>query len=111
MVPEIISSILIVIGVLILAYLSSKYIGKMNLKQANSKHMQIIERVFINQDKTLMIVKIFQKYYVVSSTNQSISLLFELSLEEVEELNISNQSVEAFSFKTILDKIKKSEEM
>jgi flagellar protein FliO/FliZ len=72
--------------VVLLIYISLKYGGTGLRRLQNGRFVKIIERVPISKDNSIMVIKMGEKAYVVTSTNKSIEILKELDSEETAEL-------------------------
>jgi flagellar protein FliO/FliZ len=69
--------------ILILLYLSLKYGGNKLQKLQNGKYMKIIDRISLSKDNSIVVVKIGQKAYAISSCSKKIEILFELPKDEI----------------------------
>ncbi len=108
---EAIGTLSIVVLMLFLAYFVSKNIGRVPfVNNPNmSKNMKVIDRMYLSQDKALYIIKIANEYFLISSSNNAITLLKELNKEDVIEPQINENANQVLDFKTILEKMKKGE--
>lgn len=83
---EILNISLLVMGftvVLIAAYFFSKFIGfKMSHSNAN-KHIKVLDRVFLGNDKFICIIQIGIRFFVIGITNHHIELISELNEAEL----------------------------
>ncbi len=75
---SLISGFLVFVLILLLAYASSRYLGKAWRNSSSSKYMYVIDQMAVGQDRLLMIVKVDKKYYLMSSGSQGVSILREL---------------------------------
>lgn len=72
--------------VIVLAYISTKYISdKFSLKSNKSKNIKIIERVPLAQDKSLIIVQSAGKTMMLGVTSQHIEFISELDENLISE--------------------------
>jgi len=69
--------------ILILLYLSLKYGGNKLQKLQNGKYMKILDRIALSKENTIVVVKIGEKAYAISSSSNKIEVLFELPKEEI----------------------------
>ncbi|WP_291635458.1 flagellar biosynthetic protein FliO [Clostridium sp.] len=69
--------------ILILLNLSLKYGGEKLQKLQNGKYMKIIDRVALSKENSIVVVKIGEKAYAISSSSKEINILFELPKEEI----------------------------
>jgi len=72
------------VGIIYLGFVFSKRLSKGVLKINSSKHMNVIDRLVVGQDRYILIVSVLDKYYLISVTGQSIEILKELDGEELE---------------------------
>ena len=75
--------------ILILLYLSLKYGGNKLQKLQNGKYMKIIDRISLSKDNSIVVVKIGEKAYAISSSLKNIEILFELPKEEINVIENS----------------------
>ena len=71
-------ALLAVGAVLYLSYLFSRYLARGTAKLTKSKHIKIVDRVALGQDKMLLVVKVGEKNYLIGSSSQSIRVLTEI---------------------------------
>lgn len=72
-------------GILYLAYVSTKYIGKRySLSGKGNGNLKILDSISLGKDSRLCIVKAGQKYLLLGITQHNISLVSELAEEELE---------------------------
>lgn len=69
--------------ILVLLYLSLKYGGNKLQKLQNGKYMKILDRISLSKDNSIVVVKIGEKAYAISSSLKNIEILFELPKEEI----------------------------
>ncbi len=80
----------------------------MGIARGNTKYMKIIDRMNLSQDKSIAIVQVGEKYILTGVSSAGISLLKELSEEDLVQLNNEMDSPqEVLDFKTVIDKIRK----
>lgn len=84
--------------VIFLAYYSTRWLGKKSFfAQSNSsRNMEILDRLHLTQDKSLLIVKVAQRRLLLSITQQNISKVLEFSEDEaiisIDQGNTTNFS-------------------
>jgi flagellar biogenesis protein FliO len=71
-------SIIGIVVVLVLAYYGSKWLSKKYMSVAGGKHVRIIERTPIAQDKSIVIADILGSKYILGISGQQITLLKDL---------------------------------
>jgi len=69
--------------ILFILYLSLKYGGSKLRKLQDGRYMKILDRVALSKENSIVVVKIGDKAYAVSSSTKDISILFELPEEEI----------------------------
>lgn len=79
-----ISYIIIFTMVVIAAYLTAKILGKKNIKMMRGKNIQVVEKMNLGLDKSLLIIKIGESFYLLSSGKQKIELITTLKNEDVK---------------------------
>ncbi|WP_051280736.1 FliO/MopB family protein [Anaerovorax odorimutans] len=99
-------AIVAIIVVIYLSYLFSKYVALGASKFNSAKHMKIVDRLALGQDKLLVIVQIGQDYFLASVTSQSIQFIKKLKEDDLVEIrqNPMNQFQAKSAFKNILQK-------
>lgn len=94
-------------AILGLIYLSLKYGGTKLQDIQNGRFIKILERVPLSKENSLIITKIGDKGYVISSANGKIEILLELKEEELQRLESLKtiQTTQLSSIKDIYDKL------
>lgn len=86
---DIISLILplfVVVFVIFLAYLTSKWIAKRQNIFSSGSVIKVIERAALGKDAYLLVVRVGEKTYLVSLSNGGVELLSELTGEIPENM-------------------------
>ena len=94
-----------------LMFLSFKLIGTKLNNVNNKKYIKVIERVQITKENSILIVKIGEKGYVVTSTSGHMEKLSELSEEEINIIEENKQKVAqemTDNYNKLMLKLKKS---
>lgn len=87
--------------ILYLTYISTKFIGRrFSLKSVGGKKLKVIESVSIGQGKTLLIVRVGEKTFLVGAASESIHLIGELDSSEFKEPENNLPSENGMDFKT-----------
>ena len=107
---EILRTIIALIFVLLLIYVSMKYSGSKLQDIQKGKYIKILERASISKENSLLVVKIGQKGYVIASSSGKIEIISELSKEELIEVEASKalpqyKDLKDFYKKTGLNKL------
>ena len=69
--------------ILFMLYLSLKYGGTKLRKLQNGRYMKVLDRISLSKENSIVVVKIGDKAYAISSTLKDIKILFELPSEEI----------------------------
>ncbi|WP_125152183.1 flagellar biosynthetic protein FliO [Clostridium rectalis] len=91
--------------ILLIFYISIKYGGDKLQKIQNGRYMKILDRISLSKDNALLIVKIGERGYVVSSSNGKIEILLEISKEELLKVESSKEVIELKSLKDMYKKL------
>jgi flagellar protein FliO/FliZ len=76
--------------IVFLIYLSLKLGGTKMQQLQNGKFIRILERVPLSKENSILVTKMGEKGYVVSSANGKVEILLELSEEELKNLEEKN---------------------
>jgi flagellar protein FliO/FliZ len=79
--------------VLLLIYISAKFGGSKLQSMQNGKYIKVIERVPLTKDSSLVVTKIGEKGYVLSSTSGGIVILTKMSDEELLQVEEGKKNV------------------
>ena len=69
--------------ILFMLYFSLKYGGTKLQKLQNGRYMKILDRISLSKENSIVVVKIGDKAYAISSSLKDIKILFELPSEEI----------------------------
>ena len=91
--------------VLLLIYISAKFGGSKLQSMQNGKYIKVLERVPLTKDSSLVVTKIGQKGYVLSSSSGKIEILTHMSGEELLQVEntAKNKIPEFISVKEFLN--------
>lgn len=104
-VSQLLTVLFIFIFVLVLTYWTTRFAGNYKKQQMAGRNIQVMETVSISASKYLQIVKIGSKCFVIGVSKDTITYLCEIN---EEELDFPNNNGAGESFKSILEKLKKS---
>lgn len=107
-------TILGIILILYLAYISTKFIGKRYaVKSGGSKKIKILDSVSVGKDGSIMIVRAGEKVFLVGAASGGINLISELDNADFPDEETNAPPVTDFksAFKSVLEKkiLKKNE--
>ncbi|MBR9646861.1 flagellar biosynthetic protein FliO [Clostridium tyrobutyricum] len=77
--------------VIFLIYISLKYGGGKFQNVQRNKFVKILQRSQISKENSLLLVKIGERAYVISSTTGRIEILYELDKDEISTLQKVNE--------------------
>lgn len=92
--------------ILILIYISIKVGGKKLETLNKGRYIKIIERVPLNKENSIYLIKLGQEYYVASSNNGSFEVIKELSKDEVIKLEENKEIPQYDNFKDFISDLK-----
>ncbi len=100
-----------IVLVLFAAYYFTKAISKKMTSYSSSRHLKIIDRVALSQNKFLLIVEVDKKFLLVGVSDNNINVLKEfdnLSLELNEENSILGSNSDINFLEILNDNLKKN---
>ncbi len=102
-ITQFLTVILVFVLVLVLTYLTTRFVGSYQKTRALTRNFEVIETYRITNGKYLQIVKIGKKYVVIGIGKDDITNICELSEDDIKPIpESSGQSFE--SFRSILEK-------
>jgi len=72
--------------ILLILYLSLRYGGNKLQKLQNGRYMKVLDRIALSKENSIIVVKIGEKAYAISSSSKDIQILFELPEEEISKI-------------------------
>ncbi len=72
-----------VLFVLFLAYLSTKFLANLNFSNVKNKHIKLIDKFFISADRSILLIKVDKKIYLVASDKTGLTILDNLSEDDL----------------------------
>ncbi len=106
-VVQLITVLFIFVFVLVITYFTTKWIGNYKKDQSLGDNIAIIEAKRIDQNKTIEIVRIGDRYFALGLGKDTVTSIAEISKDSLQfpEVNKTN-----FSFKEFLNKAKENGE-
>lgn len=87
---QLIFGLILFVGILYLSYVATKGISKkLSLNGRGGKNLKIIESVSVGRESSMLLVKAGEKILVVGATSHSLTLISELSPDEINEEDVS----------------------
>ena len=105
---QLVGVLLIFVFVLLITYLTTRWMGGFQKAHSNNKNLHIIETISVGNNKFVEIVQAGTKYLVVAVGKDEVQFLAELSEEELKEVPALNNSStpSSESFQDILNKVR-----
>jgi len=101
---QFITVLLIFVIVLGVTYFVTRWLGNYQKMQNTGRNVEVIESVRISPSAYVEILRVGKKYIAVAVSKDSVSMLTEISPEDIAEG--SSESVSALDFGSILDKVR-----
>ncbi|HKM20629.1 MAG TPA: flagellar biosynthetic protein FliO [Lachnospiraceae bacterium] len=101
---QLVTVILIFIFVLALTYFTTRFVGRYQKTQMQNKNIEVIETFKITANKFIQIVRTGDKYLVIAIGKDTVTMLSELSEEELDFTPSEVKGTE--NFQEILTKAK-----
>lgn len=101
---QFLTAVLIFIFVLLVAYFTTRFVGKFQKSQLAYRNFEAIESFKIMNGKYLQLVKIGSKYVVIGIGKDNVTMICEVPEEEIK--TASEQGVVSDAFRDILAKTK-----
>lgn len=112
---QLLGALVIFAFVLVITYLVTRWLGNYQKTNMHNKNLQIIETLGVGNNKYISLVKTGKVYLVIAVGKDDVTMLAELTeeqLEEVPSFEVSGSSLKTQgkigteSFQDILDKLK-----
>ena len=102
------------VGILVLAYMTTRYYGKFQQKKSVASQMRVIETISVGPNKYLQLVQVGKQAFVISLTKDHVTFLTEIDRTILDELPSrglpsSDGSMKLFAHFLNLEKAKKME--
>lgn len=112
---QLIGVLLVFVFVLVITYFTTKWLGGYQKMNMRNKNLQIIESLSVAPNKYLCLVKAGEVYLVVAIGKDEVTLLTQLTEEQLSEVPVfdssqgnamSGKTVVAENFQEVLEKVK-----
>lgn len=104
---ELIGVLVIFVFVLVITYLTTRWMGGFQKARLKNKNLSLIETIGVGNNKTISIVEVGKKYIVVAVGKDSVTLLTELKEEELKDFSFMEEGMtQSGNFQEILSKLK-----
>jgi flagellar protein FliO/FliZ len=99
---QLLGAVIIFALVLLVTYLTTKWVGGFQKTQMTGKNLQVVESLRIGNNKLVQIIRVGEKYLVVAVGKEEVTMLAEVSAEELKEMTQDSQE----DFQKLLSKLK-----
>lgn len=112
---QLIGVLLVFVFVLVITYFTTKWLGGYQKMNMRNKNLQIIESLSVAPNKYICLVKAGEVYLVVAVGKDEVTLLTQLTEEQLSEVPVfdssqwkamSGKTVVAENFQEVLEKVK-----
>lgn len=105
---ELLGALVIFAFVLVIVYLTTKWMGGLQMAKNSNKNLRIVETIAIGNNKYISIVEAGMVYLVVSVGKDEVHLLARLTREQLKDFSFEDtkKSAQAESFAQIFDRLK-----
>ena len=106
---ELLGLILIFVIVLVVCYYTTRFVAGRQLVQKKMGNFEVVETFPIAQNKYLQLIRMANKYIVISVSKDSVTYITELEEEQVCQIQ-NNAAVSGKSFMEVLSGLTKKKE-
>ncbi|ADL51471.1 flagellar biosynthetic protein FliO [Clostridium cellulovorans] len=113
MIATIIQFLVATIFIIVLMYLALKLGGNKYITLNDGKYIKIIERTQLSKENFILLAKIGEEGYVLSSTQKSVDILLKLEKGEIDNIELQKKqqfSKYAFDYSSVIKKLNKKKE-
>lgn len=97
---RLILAIIAVVVIIYLSYVVSKYLAVGTERIHAAKYMKVVDRIPVGQDRSILILEIGGKHYLIGNTPQSIEILKELEDGQLVEIPAEKSMLEQINGKS-----------
>lgn len=90
--------------ILLILFLSLKYGGNKLQKLQNGRYMKVLDRIGLSKENSIIVVKIGEKAYAISSSSKEVNILFELPQEEIIKIENTRELPQYDDMKELFQK-------
>lgn len=99
-----VGTLLVVVLILYLAFVSTRYLGKNMKLKGNSRYMQVLDNMQLGQESSIALVKIAGEVYLIGSSASQISILSKIDENELEEY-VQEKDPKVSDFKELMERM------
>ena len=97
-------------AVLFIAYLATKFLGPKMSHMGASKHIRIIDSVFLGNDKSVCIIQVGERFFLIGVTNHHIGDISEIQEAELVPLTVQKNNAFNSLFEVYIRKFRQNPE-
>lgn len=94
--------------VLLLIYISAKFGGSKLQSIQNGRYIKVLERVPLSKENNLMVVKIGEKGYIMSSTQGKVEILMDMNDGEIQKVQNPHEISQYTAYEALKEFYKKN---
>lgn len=79
----VVSYLFALVLVLFLAYASTKFLSRLNFGKIRNRHITLLDKFFISADKSLFLIRVEKRFYLISSDKGGLKVLDKLREEDL----------------------------
>lgn len=98
---ELLGLVLILVFILAVTYITTRFIGRYKQGQLKSSNFQVIDTYRISQNKMLQLVRIGDKYIVIAISKDQITYMTEI--DETQVIFREDKTLDKQSFKQVFE--------
>ena len=103
---QLLGVVLIFVFVLAATYFTTKWIANYQRTTTKNRNIRIIETCRLTSNKYIQIVQVGEKYLAIAVSKDNITVLAELSEDEIIDFSAEYENNKKESFSKILEKVK-----
>ena len=108
---QLLGVVLIFVFVLAATYFTTKWIANYQRTTTKNRNIRIIETCRLTSNKYIQIVQVGEKYLAIAVAKDQITVLAELSEDEIIDFSAEYENNKKESFSKILEKVKELKPM
>lgn len=104
---ELLGALVIFVFVLVIVYLTTKWMGGLQQARSTNKNLRIVETIGVGNNKYITIVEAGTVYLVVAVGREEVHLLAELTKEQLKDVSFAAEAkTQTEAFSDILNRLK-----
>lgn len=100
-----VGTMIVVLVILYLTYLFTKTVGRGMGGRNQSSYIKLLDQLMIAQDRSIAVVKIGNRCFLIGIASSEITYLTELQEEDLVDLTLSSSDTEKMDFKQLMTKL------